>query len=111
MGWQLWFKARYVEPILTGQKTRTARARKPLCRPGDQVVACVGPSRPFALLRILTCDLVPLSDIDADYRAGVEATYPAITNVWLVTFEMVESLAQQFTTKAQPRGRRHEQVP
>lgn len=102
-GYQLWFKAGYVKPILTGSKTRTARARKPLCRPGDEVVACVGPSRPFAILRILTCALTPLADIDPDYRAGVESLLGGVDPVWMITFELVAPIKTQSRARAATR--------
>jgi hypothetical protein len=62
-----------------------------MCRPGDEVVACVGPSRPFAFRRILDVRLTALTDIDPEYRAGVEAIYPKAASVWMLTFEVVES--------------------
>ena len=31
----LWFKARYVEPILAGEKRDTIRAKRPRFEPGD----------------------------------------------------------------------------
>jgi hypothetical protein len=54
----LWFKQRYVEPIIRGEKTDTLR--KPTAKwlpEGTPVYFSVGPRKPFALARVTACEV------------------------------------------------------
>lgn len=66
----LWFKQRYVAPILAGEKTDTIRQRTAL-RVGDRVPLTVGPRPPFAHAEILAVE--HLADVAPARRAEAEA--------------------------------------
>lgn len=54
----LFFKQIYRAPILSGEKTDTIRNSARGAKPGRLMKACVGPSRIFATVEILSVDLV-----------------------------------------------------
>jgi hypothetical protein len=94
----LWFKRRYVGPILSGQKRDTLRAKPPArLDTGEIVAASVGPIRPFALLRIEAIQPVTLADLDAETRAAFRAIYPAAEaeTVWHIRFRVIERIAPE----------------
>jgi hypothetical protein len=72
----LFFKSIYRDPILRGEKTDTIRSGKRLPRAGQVVQACVGPSRIFARLQILS--VTPLGELAPERRRQVEECYGAI---------------------------------
>lgn len=65
----LFFKAQYRDPILRGEKTDTIRRPIRLPRVGSLVKACVGPSRIFAVLRVL--EVAPIASLTPERRAQV----------------------------------------
>ncbi len=72
----LFFKEIYRNPILAGDKIDTIRLPKRLPKIQSIVHACVGPSRVFARLRILTIE--PIGSLSPERLAQVEACYGAI---------------------------------
>ena len=69
----IWFKARYVAPILAGDKTDTVRpvgTRRPP-RVGELVGLSVGARAPFAAAIVTAVDQVDAGELDPDRRADV----------------------------------------
>ena len=73
----LYFKAIYRDPILRGEKSDTIRRAQRALKIGSIVIACVGPSRPFARLRITAIAPVSLAELAAERCAQVRACYNA----------------------------------
>lgn len=70
----MWFKQRYVEAILRGEKTDTIRRASPrLPAIGAIVPASVGPVAPFADLTIENVEPVTPNELTPERRAEVEA--------------------------------------
>jgi hypothetical protein len=88
----------FVQPILTGSKrAQRAQDRRRAERATGGSWLRVGPSPPvasFRVLSVLEVSLVSVASLDADHRACVEGMYPSVDPVWLVRFEMVESLTR-----------------
>lgn len=73
----LWFKGRYVQPILRGEKQDTVRPTTELER-GDIVGASVGPRAPFAWLEITEVRHgITIDDLDDEHAAAIRETYPS----------------------------------
>jgi hypothetical protein len=86
----LFFKGVYRSSILSGEKTDTIRANKRVPKLGSVVLACVGPSRIFARLRITGVE--SLADISPERRRQVEKCYGVIPeNAVRLTFELLEA--------------------
>jgi hypothetical protein len=68
----LWFKQRYVAPILAGEKRDTVRLRTRLAA-GDVIGLSVGPRTPFATAEILSVERVTLADLMPERAAEVAA--------------------------------------
>jgi hypothetical protein len=83
---RLFFKQAYVESILSKEKRCTARARRVPVEPGARMIACVGLSRPFAILRVLDQSYVPVASLEAGQRKELRRLYPRCTMVWLLTY-------------------------
>ncbi len=93
----LWFKKRYVEPILSGQKTSTIRMKKPKVGVGDTVTFHVGPKPSFATVQIQSVEEVAFDDLPPARKDGLRSVYdrhgllfddgPA--TVWCIQFELV----------------------
>lgn len=74
-GMSLWFKGRFVRPILDGEKTFTVRrASSRLPKAGTVVRTSVGPRKPFAELRILSVEPVEITDLPPGYAEGLSAS-------------------------------------
>ena len=85
----LFFKEIYRQPILSGEKRDTIRLPKRLPRVGCVVQACVGPSRIFARLRILSAESI--GALTPERAAQVEACYGALDSAMIrLTFERIE---------------------
>lgn len=91
--YSLWFKRRYIESILAGEKRDTIRARRPRFEAGDVVVASVGPVHPFALIRVLGVAEITPSDLDAETLAALHVLYPNAERLWRIHFRLEESPA------------------
>ena len=95
----LWFKKKYVEPILSGEKTSTIRPKKPRVAVGDIVTFHVGPKPAFASAEILSVKEVLFSSLPEVRQQGVRAIYgsePSLfgeckdpETVWRVQFQVV----------------------
>ena len=88
----LYFKACYVESILSGEKTDTIRRPQRLPRAGELMRACVGPSRPFAELWIETVEPIALADLEPERRAEVTALYGEAGPLHRVRFRLYRVL-------------------
>ncbi len=86
----LWFKKRYVEAILSGEKTTTIRAKQPNVGVGDMVALSVGPRRPFVVVRVLDVERIKLYELSKERRASVRAIYGNIRTAWRVTFKLTD---------------------
>ena len=87
----LFFKGIYRAPILSGEKTDTVRMPKRLPAPGAIMQACVGPSRIFAALAILSVE--PISALSPERAAQVIACYGAIDPAMvLIRFELLHEI-------------------
>lgn len=69
----MWFKARYVNQILSGEKTSTIRTAWSMRKRkvGDVVPASVGPVYPFAYLRIDAVESVVMTHLPEDVQQDV----------------------------------------
>lgn len=68
----LWFKQKYVEPIITGEKTDTLRKPTSKWMPeGTLISLSVGPRTPFALARITACEVVKTRDLSEERRESL----------------------------------------
>ncbi len=86
---QLWFKQRYVDPILTGEKTSTIRAKQPRFTEGDAVTFHVGPRPAFAIVRIVSIGQRRFASLDPTTQEGVGSIYGDCTTVWRIAFQLV----------------------
>lgn len=92
----LWFKRRYVDPILRGEKRDTIRAKPPArLDAGEVVAASVGPIRPFAHLTIEAVEPVSVAGLDVETRAAFRAIYPTAETAWRIRFRVVERVAEE----------------
>ena len=84
----LFFKEMYRNPILCGEKTDTIRWPKRIPPVGSVVQACVGPSRIFAQLRIISAD--PISTLSPERAAQVRECYGVLDSTMIqLTFERI----------------------
>ncbi len=84
----LWFKQKFVEPILTGAKTDTVRrpsARLP--KEGDTVMFQVGPKPPFATALITRVQEIGIDHLSEAHKRDVLACFPCDDTVPLVRIE------------------------
>ncbi len=87
----MWFKARYVEDILSGRKTETLRrvnGRVPAV--GTVAPASVGPVRPFAWLHIDAVDIISVSDLSEERRTEIETLLGPAPTFQRVRFHVVQ---------------------
>ena len=91
----LFFKQRYVGPILRGEKRSTLRAERRGLAVGDVVRACVGVSRPFADLEITSVALREVADFSEARRAELLALYPGIERAWQVGFRLLRTIREE----------------
>jgi len=75
MARHLWFKKKYVEPILDGSKVSTVRLKRPRVDVGDEVTLHVGPRPPFATVVIRSIAEIPFSSLSASYQRGMRQCY------------------------------------
>ena len=87
----LWFKQRYVDPILAGEKTATIRRKRPRFGEGDLVSFHVGPKSPFAVARIASMEEVAFKSLDETAQEGVRSIYGERATVWRIGFEVVDA--------------------
>ena len=85
----LWFKARYVDPILTGQKTHTIRARAPKLGVGEIIDVSVGPRTPFARVKILDISTVDLCALPVEEQRSIADLYPGVTALAKLDFQLI----------------------
>jgi hypothetical protein len=85
----LWFKATFVKPILSGQKTDTIRrASNRLPAVGDQIALSVGPREPFATAEVLSVEPAVMS---ASKREKVAKLYgDDLDNMVTIRFRLVQ---------------------
>ena len=91
MARNVWFKQRYVEPILRREKTDTYR-RSTNLRRGDAVSLSVGPRTPFARARVEAVSYHQPNEIPEPRRSEVLAIFPDAGNEPLsrIRFELIE---------------------
>ena len=88
----LWFKKRYVEAILSGEKTTTIRAKKPTFDKGGLVNFQVGPKSAFATVNILAVSEVPIDSLDPVTQENLRSIYGSLQSrsiVWRIRFQLV----------------------
>jgi len=88
----LWFKARFVEAILAGEKRDTIRARSSrLPTEGSIVALSVGPRRPFAFARIIAIESA--AEVMPDRMASATACLGdrARDDLALIRFRLVDA--------------------
>lgn len=84
----LWFKGRYVQPILRGEKQDTVRPTTDLER-GDIVGASVGPRAPFAWLEITEVRRgITIDQLDDEHAAAIRETYPRLSRFAQIFFRV-----------------------
>lgn len=87
----MYFKACYVEPILSGRKRVTYRLpgkRHP--KVGSVIPLSVGPRPPFAWARVISSRLVTADEIEPDHLAELISIYGEQEDYWEIRFELVE---------------------
>lgn len=82
----LWFKQKYVEPILCGEKTHTIRPNCPRLKVGDRVLFQVGPRKAFCRVLIGRIEQIAVDDLDESQRVELRAIYPGIRDGWRIHF-------------------------
>lgn len=103
----IWFKKRYVEAILSGEKTDTIRAKRPWCKPGDIGKAQVAYQPAFAEIEIIDVTEVDASSVDPERLGRVEDIYGRGQDTyWLIKFSVTKVLK----TDDRPAGARGEPV-
>lgn len=88
----IWFKACYVEAILSGAKRETVR-RERWARSfnvGDVVSFTIGPRPPFAFARITAVGPVILASLPAQKRSALHELYGnQDQTLWQIHFQLV----------------------
>lgn len=87
----MWFKARYVGPIVRGEKRDTIRRlgkRPPVT--GAIVPFSVGPRKPFAMARITDWVEISASDLPNGKAASVQSLIGEAPSYVLIEFEVLE---------------------
>lgn len=90
----LWFKAIYVSPILSGEKCHTVRAKDPMLRAGQRFTASVGPRSPFALLEATVVVHRPALAYPKAEREENARYYPGVLSFVEIEFRLVRDLRQ-----------------
>ena len=85
----LWFKSKYVDPILNGDKIDTIRKAQPPInlKVGDVIAAQVGPRSPFALLEITDISIIGLP---FERQAEICRLYPGVEKLTRISFRVAE---------------------
>lgn len=97
------FKQRYIEGILSGDKTSTLRKQAGRLAQGDVIAAtCVWTDPPFAHLRVTAVEAVGIGDLtdgiarDDGFESAVElrkelaALYPGLETLTRICFEVAQ---------------------
>lgn len=85
----IWFKGKYIEPILDGTKTDTIRKGIIQIKPGAIIPAQNGPRKPFARLKILSCAPIDISDLPPERQAGVRSIYGDCSTLTKIKFSIL----------------------
>ena len=86
----LWFKQKYVEPILDGTKTSTVRVKCPNYKVGDLVSFAVGPRKPFCSAVIDAIDRIAVDSLEEQHRVAVRTLYGDVEMAWRLTFHVAD---------------------
>jgi len=86
----LWFKQKYVAPILSGEKSDTIRKASSRLPAADNVVSfAVGPRPAFARARVLSVEPIDLDDIEPERRAEL-LRYYGVEPLVCIRFELID---------------------
>lgn len=86
----LWFKQRYVESILSGEKTDTIRRRSSRLPVAGQIVSfSVGPRPAFARARVIAVEDVDLSNLSPGRAGQVTELFDPRESFSRIRFELL----------------------
>lgn len=88
----LWFQNKYVESILSGEKTETIRkvSIRNNFEVGQQVQFTVGPRPAFAIVEILSCENVAYEEITEKHADAIEI-YGVYPEYRIIKFKVIEN--------------------
>ena len=85
----IWFKARYVAPILSGEKIDTIRRHSNRYRAGEIIALTIGPRPPFAVARIVAIEPAAPESLDPERRATINDLLGTEGSLDKITFEVL----------------------
>lgn len=100
----LWFKQRYLAPILAGEKTDTVRGLN--CRPpkvGELIGLAVGPRPAFAAAVVTAVQEVDAADLDPERRAAVAGMCSESRRYLRIAFRVLRPPPKESRPAAAPR--------
>jgi uncharacterized protein YqfB (UPF0267 family) len=100
----IWFQQRFVEAILSGEKTDTIRkiGRRPPPLVGETVAFSVGPRPPFATATVTAVVEIRAKDLSADYCELLRGIYGDFDRLRKISFTLMPSQLLESQIAAPP---------